>query len=105
MAILSGMILILSLKGKLVYGLLGVFLCTVLNHIFLVNSVALAFGAKQQGADRLGFKILAFFLGKTVFLGAGFFWAVHHMGPKVIYGLTLYIFQLIILALSIKKNH
>lgn len=80
--------------------LLLVLIGSVLNQLLLVYSVNSLF-IKNQRVNN--FKILCFMVLKSVILGAVFYIAVQKIPHKLLNSVLIYIFQLIILSLSIKR--
>lgn len=77
-------------------------LSAVLNHYFTVKALS---GLVEQKASSAagGMKILFYMVFKMAFLIAGFACLLIFARDKVPHGLVIYIFQLIILGLSIKN--
>ncbi len=74
----------------------------IINHYMLVKGISLTLDVTNLHKKK-GFKIALFIGGKTILLGIAFYVATYYDSKKIIYLLILYIFQLIILGLSIKK--
>lgn len=76
------------------------FICMLLNHYFLI-----LFGLKLLKLKTFKWNIPAWFYAviKITLLVAGFYMALSTLGKNSIYVLITYIFQLIILVISIKR--
>lgn len=81
-----------------------VVISALLNHYFTVKALSGLLERKiTTQHPEGGAKLLFYFVFKTVFLAAGFICLLMFARDKVLHGLLMYIFQLIILALSIKN--
>jgi len=72
----------------------------VANQYFMVKTLSTMVEQRLGGDNR---RIMLYLLIKTLFLGAGFICLLLFARDKVLQGLAVYIFQLIILCLSIKN--
>jgi heme/copper-type cytochrome/quinol oxidase subunit 3 len=75
---------------------------TVLNQLMLISGVLVIISPKM--ISKRGVKAFIYILGKTIILGFGFYLVMTYAPQKVLHSVFIYIFQLIILGLSIKKN-
>jgi hypothetical protein len=82
--------------------LVFVVLSAVLNHYFTVKALS-GLIEKQSANAKNGAKILFYMVFKMTFLISGFACLLVFARNKVLHGLIIYIFQLIILGLSIKN--
>jgi hypothetical protein len=82
--------------------LVSLIVLTGLNQLMLINGVLTIISPKF--IKNRGAKAFVYILGKTLVLGSGFFMVMTYAPQKVLHSIFIYIFQLIILALSIKKN-
>jgi hypothetical protein len=81
-----------------------VVISAVLNHYFTVKAFGTMIDNRiNSNSSTRGSRLFFYFLFKTLFLAAGFICLMVFAGNKVLQGLLIYIFQLIILALSIKN--
>lgn len=82
---------------------LGIFLLSmVINHYMLVEGLSMIVHKGRENPSPI--KVLSFILGKTIVLGAGIFLVIR-FAPHNIYTMALlYLFQLMILFISIKKD-
>jgi hypothetical protein len=79
-------------------------LCSVGNHIFMVYALSSLIESQLYDGDAPNKKkLFGSIVGKTLFLVLGFVCLIKFSPNKVLQALSLYIFQLIILALSIKN--
>ncbi|HXH75083.1 MAG TPA: hypothetical protein VNJ08_08980 [Bacteriovoracaceae bacterium] len=80
-----------------------VIISAVLNHFFTIEALSMLVvkSVKEQVTSTA--KILFYLVFKTFFLASGFVCLLLFVPDKVLQGLMLYIFQLIILGLSIKN--
>jgi hypothetical protein len=79
-------------------------LCSVGNHIFMVYALSSLIESQlYDGNAPNKKKLFGSIVGKTLFLILGFVCLIKYSPNKVLQALSLYIFQLIILALSIKN--
>jgi hypothetical protein len=91
-----------SLKDVL--SLVLMVLCAVGNHIFMVYALSSLIESQMYGSDAPDKKkLFGSIIGKIVILMIGFICLITFSPNKVLQALTLYIFQLIILTLSIKN--
>lgn len=80
-----------------------VILTSIVNHVFLLKSISMLLSQTSGKAEKQNFKILIYFILKTITLGLGMFIAMKYIPQHMHMAIILYIFQLIILALSIKR--
>lgn len=82
-------------------------IASILNHVFMVNAfVKLIKAMKDQDTDTLGQrnkKIMGYLIGKVLILISAFVILLKYAEPVILYGMLCYVFQLIILGLSIKN--
>ena len=78
--------------------------CSVGNHVFMVYAINALIESQLSGGNAVNKKkLFGSIVGKTLFLVLGFICLIKYSPGKVLQALSLYIFQLIILALSIKN--
>ncbi len=81
-----------------------VIISAALNHYFTIKALGGLVETKAQSGSVVGgAKILFYVVFKTLFLVSGFACLLVYSPDKVLQGLLIYIFQLIILGLSIKN--
>lgn len=87
--------------NQIIYQIL-VLLAASINQIMLLISAKylLDFEAKSKNKN---LKVFALMIGKTLILGLSFYIAMHKIPEKLLSCILIYIFQLIILTLSIKR--
>lgn len=82
-------------------------IASVLNHIFMVLAFTKLINAlKHEDSDSSGKrnrKIMASLMGKVLILISAFVILLKYAEPVILYGMLCYVFQLIILGLSIKN--
>jgi hypothetical protein len=78
-------------------------LATVGNHYFTVVALSKVIASRATGEEAKPVKLLLYLLAKTLFLASAFLCLLIFNRDKVLQGLLIYIFQLIIFALSIKN--
>lgn len=89
---------------KDVLSLVLMVLCSVGNHIFMVYALNSLIDSQLYVGDAVNKKkLFGSIVGKTLFLVVGFVCLIKFSPNKVLQALSLYIFQLIILGLSIKN--
>lgn len=77
-------------------------LATLSNHYMLVSGLM---SLSQLASEKPPiFKIIAFLTGKTLIIGLAMYLVLRFAPPNIYIALALYIFQLIILLISIKKE-
>lgn len=76
----------------------------VLNHYLLINGLSSMVTTMKSSEKPSIAKILFSLLGKTLILGGAIFMVMRFAPDNIYIALLLYIFQLIILFISIKKN-
>lgn len=78
--------------------------CAVGNHVFMVYAINALIESQLTDGDAVNKKkLFGSIVGKTLFLVLGFICLIKYSPQNVLQALSLYIFQLIILALSIKN--
>lgn len=95
-------IFIASSKPEHIYFQLVVLASSVVNQLMLCGALQFILG--NQVVPKKNIKIMGFIIGKSLILLGGFAYATQNMGERVIICVFIYIFQLIILALSIKRD-
>ena len=95
---------ILRPSGIELWCYLGLMLSAVINHLLLIIGVSLLVTSDYTSVEGKGAKIFGCFVGKTVIMALALYVAVQYLGERLMIGAGLYIFQLIILSLSIKKE-
>lgn len=84
--------------------LVFVVISAVLNHFFTVKALGGLIEARAtQTNAQSNVKLFLYLIFKTLFLAAGFICLMVFAPQKILQGLMIYIFQLIILGLSIKN--
>jgi len=83
--------------------LVFVVISAVLNHYFTVKALSGLIDNGETNSGRRGAKILFYMVFKMAFLISGFALLMISAPTKILQGLIVYIFQLIILGLSIKN--
>ncbi|MDA8792247.1 hypothetical protein N9N67_03315 [Bacteriovoracaceae bacterium] len=73
----------------------------ILNQLMLIYSVAIILKLVEVSAGNL--KAIAMFILKAVVVGAGFYIVASKLPHYVLYAIVIYIFQLLILVISIKR--
>ncbi len=91
-----------SREFKNFFFLLILFFTTIVNHFFLARGIELVLRPSPTQKNK-GFWISFYFLGKTILLAAVLYYLLTYHRDLVFFLIILYIFQLIILVLSIKK--
>jgi hypothetical protein len=77
---------------------------SIINQYMLVKGLMLALSNPYtEQIEHKGMKVTFYLLGKTIILASAFYYATSHDQSKVFFAVILYIFQLIILGLSIRK--
>lgn len=88
-----------------VYGILFVYLSTIINHILLIsvlNDIVLPYtDSNIEKTDKLSLSFK--FIGKVVIIFAGLYLGVLLMGNRVIIPLLNYVFQIFVLIFCLKK--
>ena len=74
------------------------------NHYLLINGLSSIVTTMKSTDKPSVTKILFSLLGKTIILGGAIFMVMRYAKENIYIALLLYIFQLIILFISIKKN-
>jgi hypothetical protein len=81
-----------------------VVISAVLNHFFTVEALSKVAEVQTEEKKRgAGTRIFSYLILKTLFLAVGFICLMIFAPDKVLQGLMIYIFQLIIFGLSIKN--
>jgi len=80
-----------------------VIISAVLNHFFTVQALSMLVVKTMKEQVTSTAKILFYLVFKTFFLASGFVCLLLFVPDKVLHGVMIYIFQLIILGLSIKN--
>lgn len=80
----------------------------LLLMVSMVNQLMLMLGVNlllftDPSEKRKNLKIFGLLIGKSVILGGGFYVALQNIPAKMLHCVVIYIFQLIILTLSIKR--
>ncbi len=83
---------------------LGILIASIINHYLLAKGISLVLSSSYRTpVKNRGLKAGLYLGGKTVILGGALFLAATYDKEKTLFLVILYIFQLIILGLSIKK--
>jgi len=84
-----------------------VIIASILNHVFMVNAfVKLIKAMREEDTDTPGQrnrKIMFYLIAKVLILISAFIILLKYAEPVILYGMLCYVFQLIILGLSIKN--
>jgi hypothetical protein len=82
-------------------------IASILNHVFMVTAfVKLIKAMKNEDTDSSGKrnrKIMVLLIGKVLILISAFVVLLKYAEPVILHGMLCYVFQLIILGLSIKN--
>jgi hypothetical protein len=78
-----------------------VVLFSAANQILLIKILDMVLNNNKESKNK--FKLIAYFILKSTLLGSAFYILVLYARDQVLLGVILYIFQLIILVLSIKN--
>lgn len=81
---------------------LSVVICAALNQIMLIKGTLVILDPNIT--NKKGLKSSLYIFGKTLILGLSFYIIATNAPHKLLNAVIIYIFQLIILALSIKKD-
>lgn len=76
-------------------------LSAILNQFLLAHAINLLIAVDRT--PNQGMKAGGYFLLKTLVLGGAFYWGATTIADRIVYGIILYIIQLINLGFSIKK--
>lgn len=88
-----------------VYGVLSVYLATIINHFMLAEAVFNLTEPNKVFTKKEKFVLFTMLLGKIVILFLGLSLGVHFMGNRVIIPLLNYVVQIFLLGVSFEATH